>query len=292
MGGTEIPWAYGGLQTPLSEARVVLIPVEYDLTTSYGAGARDGPRALIHASTKLEFYDDELGFAPTDIGVHTSMPIEQLATGPEAMVERVRDAVGKVLDGGKMPVLIGGDHSLSVGAFMALAERKEKVTILQFDAHADLREEYQGSRFSHGCVMARARESFPCVQVGIRSISRPEADRVRRDDLDLYPIRQLREDRDTAIARACEKIGPRVYMTIDLDVLDPSIMPATGTPEPGGLTWDEILLFVRELTRDREVIGFDLMELAPIPGQHASEFMAAKLLNKVLGITKPLGKSA
>jgi agmatinase len=174
-----------------------------------------------------------------------------------------------------------------VGAFRALAAREKSLTILQLDAHADLREEYQGSPFSHACVMARARELFPCVQVGIRSISAPEFERVRRERLPLFPARRCREDREAVAREAVSFMGPRIYLTIDLDVLDPSILPSTGTPEPGGFRWDEICWFVRELTKDRDVVGFDLMELAPIPGLHAPDFMAAKLLNKVLGLTCP-----
>jgi agmatinase len=261
--------------------------VAYDLTTSYGPGARFGPRALLNASANVELFDDELGFSPTDVGVHTSDIIEQIVAGPERMIEAVAEAIGGVLDDGRFPVLVGGDHSLSVGAFRALAAREKSLTILQLDAHADLREEYQGSPFSHACVMARARELFPCVQVGIRSISAPEFERVRRERLPLFPARRCREDREAVAREAVSFMGPRIYLTIDLDVLDPSILPSTGTPEPGGFRWDEICWFVRELTKDRDVVGFDLMELAPIPGLHAPDFMAAKLLNKVLGLTCP-----
>jgi agmatinase len=287
VSGTDDIWAFGGVQTPYEEARAVIVPVAYDLTTSYGPGARFGPRALLNASANVELFDDELGFSPTDVGVHTSDIIEQIVAGPERMIEAVAEAIGGVLDDGRFPVLVGGDHSLSVGAFRALAAREKSLTILQLDAHADLREEYQGSPFSHACVMARARELFPCVQVGIRSISAPEFERVRRERLPLFPARRCREDREAVAREAVSFMGPRIYLTIDLDVLDPSILPSTGTPEPGGFRWDEICWFVRELTKDRDVVGFDLMELAPIPGLHAPDFMAAKLLNKVLGLTCP-----
>ncbi len=287
MSGTEDIWAFGGVQTPYQEARVVIVPVAYDLTTSYGPGARFGPRALLNASANVELFDDELGFSPTDVGVHTSDIIEQIVAGPERMIEAVADAIGGVLDDGRFPVLVGGDHSLSVGAFRALATREKSLTILQLDAHADLREEYQGSPFSHACVMARARELFPCVQVGIRSISAPEFERVQRERLPLFPARRCHDDREAVVREAISCLGQRIYLTIDLDVLDPSILPSTGTPEPGGFRWDEICWFVRELTKGREVVGFDLMELAPIPGLHAPDFMAAKLLNKVLGLTCP-----
>jgi agmatinase len=287
VSGTENIWAFGGVQVPYEEAQAVVIPVAYDLTTSYGPGARFGPRALLHASTNVELFDDALGFSPTDVGVHTLDIIEQIVSGPERMIEAVADEIGGVLDDGKFPILVGGDHSLSVGAFRALASLEKAITILQLDAHADLREEYQGSPFSHACVMARARELFPCVQVGIRSISAPEFERVRRERLALFPARRCPDEREAVVREAASFLGPRIYLTIDLDVLDPSILPSTGTPEPGGLRWDEICWFVRELTRGREVVGFDLMELAPIPGLHAPDFMAAKLLNKVLGLTCP-----
>ncbi len=289
MSGTESLWAYGGFQVPRAEARAVLIPVAYDLTTTYASGARNGPRALIEASTHMELFDEELGFAPTDVGVHTLEIQEQIASGPEAMARHVASLVAAVIEEGKLPILVGGEHSLSIGAILALEELRRPVTILQLDAHADLREEFQGTTFSHACVMARARERFPCVQVGIRSLSEPEYQRVQRDRLPLFPARRLREDREVFLRDIAAFLGPRIYLTVDLDVLDPSILPSTGTPEPGGLLWEEILWVVRSLTRGREVVGFDLMELSPIPGIHAPDFLAAKLLNKILGYVCPPG---
>lgn len=289
MNWAESLLAFGGLQAAREEARVVVIPVAYDLTTTYAAGARDGPRALIDASTHMELFDEELGFAPIDVGVHTLPIVEQVAAGPEAMSLVVQGIVREALEDGKLPVLLGGDHSLSIGAFRALHDLGLSATILQLDAHADLREEYQGTAHSHACVMARARELFPCAQVGIRSLSEPEHERARRERLAILPARRLREDREAAVDEILPLLGRRIYLTLDLDVLDPSIMPATGTPEPGGLLWDEIQWVVRALTRDRSVIGFDMMELSPIPGLRAPEFLAAKLLNKILGIVWPPG---
>jgi agmatinase len=286
----ESVWAFGGYQVPREEAGAVLIPVAYDLTTTYGTGARHGPRAMLDASTHLELFDEELGFAPTErVGVHTIEVVEQVASGPEAMVLAVADLVGGVLDEGKLPILFGGEHSLTIGSFLAMKERGLPVSILQLDAHADLREEFQGTPYSHACVMARGRERFPCVQIGIRSISAPEHERVMLQRLPLFPARRLHEDLPEVVAEAGRLLGGTIYLTIDLDVLDPSIFPSTGTPEPGGLLWDEILAVVRSLTRNRQVVGFDLMEHAPIPGMHAPDFLAAKLLNKVLGYCRPAG---
>lgn len=289
MCAPECRRAFGGIQTARDRARVVILPVAYDLTSSYGTGARGGPAALLDASVHMELFDERLGFTPTDVGVHTEEILEQVSSGPVEMVQRVAEAVGAVLDEGRMPVLLGGEHSLTIGALRALADRAIPLTVLQFDAHADLREEYQGSPCSHACVMARARELFPCVQLGIRSLSDPEHARVRRENLAVFPIRRLREDREAVVREADSLLGSTVYLTIDLDVLDPSIMPSTGTPEPGGLRWDDLLWFVRSLTRGRRVVGFDLMELAPIPGLRAPDFLAAKLLNKVLGYVMPPG---
>jgi agmatinase len=235
----------------------------------------------------MELFDEELGFSPTDIGLHTMTVMEQIASGPEAMVGRVSETVSQVLREGRLPIIVGGEHSISIGAFRALHQTGANVTILQFDAHADLRQEYQGTRFSHACVMARARELFPCVQVGIRSISEPEHRRVREEGLPVYWARRLHEDRESTAREISSNLGESVYVTIDLDVLDPSILPSTGTPEPGGLLWDEILWLIRTLTRGRKVVGFDVMELSPIPALHAPDFLAAKLLNKVLGYTCP-----
>jgi agmatinase len=237
----------------------------------------------------MELFDEELGFSPTDVGLHTMEIVEQIAAGPDAMVRQVAGLVREVLEAGKLPILVGGDHSVSIGALMALEELRLPVTILQFDAHADLRQEFQGTPFSHACVMARARERFPAVQVGIRSISEAEFERVQREHLALFPARRLREDRAEALREIRALLGPTLYVTIDLDVLDPSILPSTGTPEPGGLLWEEILFFIRECVKGRHVVGFDLMELAPIPGIHAPDFMAAKLLNKVLGYVRSGG---
>lgn len=287
MESNESAWAYGGVQFPIGDARAVVIPVAYDLTTSYAPGARFGPRALLQASTHMELFDEELGFSPIDVGVHTLEIMEQVASGPEAMIGRVTQVVSRVLQDGRLPILVGGEHSLSIGAFHALKRVGSEVTILQLDAHADLRNEYQGSPFSHACVMARARELHPCVQVGIRSVSEPEHMRIQEEGLPVYWARQVHQDRE-AVARDISAIlGESIYLTIDLDVLDPSILPSTGTPEPGGLLWDEVLWLVRTLTKGREVVGFDVMELAPIPALSAPDFLAAKLLNKVLGYTCP-----
>lgn len=288
MNGRESVWAYGGSQVPWEAAEGVLVPVAYDLTTTYGTGARHGPRALLEASTHMELFDEELGCSPTEeVALHTMEILEQIASGPEAMVRRVAEVVGGVLDDGKMPILVGGEHSISIGAFLAMEERGLPVTILHLDAHADLREEFQETPYSHACVMARGRERFPSVQIGIRSISAPEHARVQRERLPLFPARRVHEDLDRVLGEAQGFLGPDLYLTIDLDVLDPSIFPATGTPEPGGLTWGQILTIVGALTRNRRVIGFDLMEHAPIPGMHAPDFLAAKLLNRVLGYCRP-----
>lgn len=237
----------------------------------------------------MELFDEELGFSPTDVGLHTAEIVEQIASGPDAMVRFVADLVGEVLDEGRLPILVGGDHSVTIGAFLALEERKRKVTILHLDAHADLREEYQGTPFSHACVMARGRERFPCVSVGIRSLSEPEWHRVQKERLAIFPARRLKEDRQALLAEVEPLLARPIYLTLDLDVLDPSILPSTGTPEPGGLSWEELLWVIRSLTRGKEVMGFDIMELSPIPGLNAPNFLAAKLLNKILGIACPPG---
>lgn len=289
MSGWETIWAFGGYQTPRDEASAVLIPVAYDLTTTYGTGSRNGPRALLDASTHMELFDEDLGFTPIDVGLHTLETVEQQAAGPEAMARAVAERVREVLEEKKLSIIVGGDHSVTIGALLAMEELRLPVTVLQFDAHADLRQEFQGTPFSHACVMARARERFPAVQVGIRSMSEPEHKRIQRERLAVFPARRLREDRDEVLREIRAALGPLLYVTIDLDVLDPSILPSTGTPEPGGLLWGEILHFLRECVRDRHVVGFDIMELSPIPGIHAPDFMAAKLLNKVLGLVRPPG---
>ncbi|MBD3236182.1 MAG: agmatinase [Candidatus Eisenbacteria bacterium] len=274
--------AYLGIQDPFEEAAVAVLPVPYDLTTTYQPGARFGPRALLTASHNVELYDEELRWDASRIGIHTLPPIEPVAAGPQAMIPIIADAVESLFHRGKFPVVLGGDHSVAIGCFAALSESWEDLWILQLDAHADLRGEYQGSPFSHASVMSHAAEHFECVRVGLRSWSAEEEEPLWRQPERVFPARAFMRNPDDAISRVLAVLGDPVYITLDLDCLDPSVMPATGTPEPGGLTWDAITTLLRAVAEERHVVGCDLTELSPIPGMIAPDFLAARLTYKLI----------
>jgi agmatinase len=267
--------------------RFTVLPVPYDLTATYGAGARRGPAAILEASANMELYDEETETEPVAAGILTLAPLEVRADGPEMMVRRVEAAVGEILEGGSMPVVLGGEHSITTGTVRALFARCPGLSVLHLDAHADLRGEYQGTPFSHASVARRISEHCPLVQAGIRSLSAEEAEFMRGSGG--AGITTIFADRMTgpagleeAIDRMTAALTDDVFITIDLDVLDPSVMPSTGTPEPGGLGWREVLEILREVTGLKRIRGFDVVELAPIPGLHAPDFLAARLVYKIM----------
>jgi len=262
-------------------SRVAVLPVPYDLTTSYQPGARRGPQAMIEASWQLELYDTELGTEPFEVGIHTLPPLEPLVSGPRAMAERVAQAVGQVLEAGKFPIVLGGDHAVTHGVVRAIDERHVPFSVLQLDAHADLRDRYQGSQWSHATVGRRISERAPLVQLGVRSFSAEEAAFLDQANVLSVSARAWHEDHDS-VERALEQLQSPVYITVDLDVFDPAIMPATGTPEPGGLGWYQVLTLLRRVFETRTVVGCDVVELAPLPGTIAPDFLAAKLVYKLV----------
>ncbi len=262
----------------LDSARAVLIPVPYDRTSTWLKGAARGPRAIIDASAHMELYDIETDSEPYRVGLATDRAVEERSS-PEAMVEAVRRRVASHLEAGRLPVVVGGEHSVTVGAAFACADRHPGLTVLQLDAHADLRREYQGSRFSHACVMARLKERCPAVQVGIRSMDVSEKPYL--DPARVFFAEKSRLDPHWP-DRAVELLAAEVYLTVDLDVLDPGVMPATGTPEPGGLGWYEVLELLRRVFTQRTVVGFDVVELCPREDP-APDFLAARLIYKMLG---------
>lgn len=264
-------------------AAAVIIPVPYDLTTSYVPGTRFGPHALIEASAHMELFDDELECEPAAVGIHTMAELEPETAGPEHMIASVEGVVARVLAAGQLPVLIGGEHSISLGALRAVRQSHPQCCVLQLDAHADLRDSYQGSPFNHACVGRRMHELCPLTQVGVRSLSLPEHHFREGSDITTFFARDIVGHSEEWIARCVDTLAPEVYLTIDLDVLDPSIMPAVGTPEPGGLGWFESLELLHAVCRSRNVIGFDIVELCPQPGNPAPDFTAAKLCYKLLG---------
>jgi agmatinase len=211
-------------------------------------------------------------------GIATDAPVQVDGT-PEGMVEAVQRRTAEHLQRGRFPVIIGGEHSVSIGAIRAHAERRPEMTVLQLDAHGDSRDSYQGSRYNHACVMARARECCPIVQVGVRSMDASEMPSVEPGRM--FYAKDIHND-SAWIERVVDPLSPQVYLTIDLDVLDPAFMPATGTPEPGGLSWYQVLGLVKAVCDRCHVVGFDVVELCPLPHHRASDFLAAKLIYTLL----------
>jgi agmatinase len=286
-----LPFSYGGLsgaQSAFDVARVVILPIPYEQTTTYGTGTKEGPQALIAASRHMELYDEELDYEVYQVGIHTLYELEPDVSGPEAMVHRITKVTRELLRQGKFVVGLGGEHTVTVGLVRAFAERFSGLSVLQFDAHTDLREAYQGTPYNHASVMRRVTELVPAVHVGIRSLSREEADWVKEHGSRVFYAADVVRTSDIAIALR-EALTEQVYVTICLDGLDPSIMPSVGTPEPGGLGWFDILRIVREVAETRHIVGFDVVELFPKPGNLAPDFLAAKLVYKVLGYRFKLG---
>ena len=258
----------------------VVLPVPYDGTSTWHKGADAGPRALLKASAAVELYDIETGREPWRDGIRTLPPLECPAD-PVEMAARVRRAVGGILDGGERPVVLGGEHSVTIGAVEAAADRFDDLTVLQIDAHGDTRETYGGSTHNHACVMARARERAAIVQVGIRAVDGEEMEGLAPERV--FWAHEIASSADDSwMDDVMERLTDHVYVTIDLDAFDPSVLPATGTPEPGGLGWYTVNRLLRRVARASTVVGFDVVELLPVPGQHASDFTAAKLVYRFL----------
>jgi agmatinase len=276
---------FGGIDpeyVALEKAAFVVVPVPYDLTTTYQGGARKGPTAILEASCNMELYDEELDAETYRVGIHTLPPLEAVAAGPEGMLERVEEAIGGVFERGKIPVMLGGEHSITLGAVRAAKRRYPKLSVLHLDAHADMRISYQGTPYSHACVSRRMKELCPVVQVGIRSMSVDESAFLRKAHIPVFSATDIRKDRSWVV-KVLRNLSKDVYITVDLDAFDPSVMPATGTPEPGGMLWHDVLDVTREVCRKKRVIGFDIVELAPIPGMVAPDFLAARLTYRMMG---------
>lgn len=273
-----------GERSEPDRARVVLVPVPYDAMASGWPGARLGPSAVLSASTQIEDYDLELDAEPVSVGVHVAEPVELQLGSVQAMIEAVRDACARWHREKKFVIALGGDHSVAVGAARAAAGRWPDVHFLHIDAHLDLRESYQGSSLSHASAARRLWELGPVVPVGIRSASAEEMAWARSKGIDIFTARRICADpSDRWMDEVIERLGERVYVTFDVDGLDPSVMPATGTPEPGGLTYRQAIGLLRRLAEKREVVACDLCELAPAPGLHMADVTAARILYKMVG---------
>jgi len=259
-------------------AGIVIIPVAYDGTSTWMKGADEGPTAIIEASANMELYDIETDSEVYKKGIFTENTIGgQISTAE--MIKAVHEAVRYYLEKDKFTVVVGGEHSVSIGSIKAHVERHADLTVLQLDAHADLREEYNGSKYNHACVMARTKELCPIVQVGIRSMDSSEKQLM--DESGAFFAEKLHNHNDW-IDKVISKLSKNVYITVDLDVFDPSIMSSTGTPEPGGLSWYDVLALLKAVCDKRNVVGFDVAELCPDSTNKAPDFLAAKLIYKLL----------
>ena len=283
--GSALPWVYPGFlaltpeQSALEAARVVLIPVPYDSTTSYRSGSRDGPAAIIAASGQMEDYDPELDLDVAGLGIHTTPVLEPHMGGPALMAQRVREAVTSCIAPGRVVGVLGGEHSLTAGSVQAHFEARPSLSVLYLDAHADLRDEYQGTSWGHASAARRAFDHCPVVLAGVRSLCLEERDFIRDNSIPVWqcpPDGSLLPAEDIVAA-----LGDEVYVSVDLDVFDPSLMSAVGTPEPGGLNWTQMVSLLRRVGESRKIVGFDVCELSPGEGPTACSYTAARLVAKL-----------
>jgi agmatinase len=274
---------FGFLEKEFSDykkSKFVILSVPYEGTVSYGKGTSKGPAAIIKASHNMELYDEELDNENYKAGICTLKPLKAEST-PKKMIDSIEKESDKIIKDNKFPIMLGGEHSISTGLIRALKKKYNDLSVLQLDAHADLRQEYEGQPYSHASIMARTREITNAVQVGIRSLSIEESKWIKKDNLPIFWARNI-YDNEEWFDDAISKLSNNVFITIDLDVFNPSIMSATGTPEPGGLDWYMVVKFLKKVCEKKKVVGFDVVELAPTKN-HSCDFLAAKLVYKLIG---------
>jgi agmatinase len=273
------------------KSKVVILPVPYEQTVSYGVGTKLGPEAILKASHQVEFYDEETGReVHKELGIATLPPLSFRNKTEEAALELIHDRVKELLEERKLVVTLGGEHTISQSIIAAFAEQYRDLSVVQIDAHSDLRPEYQGNKYSHASVMARVCEFLDpkrIVQIGIRAQTREEARFIREKGITTLYAHQIRDGKFTKILKlwddhALERLSRHVYLTFDVDGLDPSIMPSTGTPEPNGLLWNETMRLLRNLGKNRTVVGCDVVEFSPIKGLHHPDLTAARLVSKMI----------
>lgn len=271
-------YAFMGYQSPIQESKIAIIPVPYDGTTSYKGGTRNGPHAIITASRQVELYDIELKKElAAEIGIHTYDEIEPDLSSPEKTVKKIKDITQEALEKKQFPIVLGGEHTVALGAIKACAEKHGEISVLHIDAHADLRESYEGTKYNHACVMRRVQDiTKKTVSIGIRSMCKEEAEFIKKQKIEMQYGSEINTKKVLA------NLSDKVYITFDLDGLDPSEAPAVGTPEPGGLRYNKILELIKEVAQKKNIVGFDINELSPIAGENRTEFLAAKLTYKML----------
>ena len=262
----------------LEKSKIILIPVPYDGTSTWGKGADKGPEAFLEASENMELYDIETDSEVYKQGIHLTAPITENSS-PEAMVNAVHNITKDFIKRNKFVTLFGGEHSISIGSIRAFNECFDNLTVLQIDAHADLRESYEGTKYNHACAVYEANQTTNLVQVGIRSMDIIE--KTLMDEEKTFFAHDMIADEYWS-DKVIEAMTENVFITFDLDAFDPSIMPSTGTPEPGGLLWYETMEFLKQVFADKNVVGFDIVELCPNKNERSSDFLAAKLYYKML----------
>ena len=267
--------------TDFDGARVVIFPIPLDRTTSYVPGTRNGPHEILVASSHMELWDEETQTDVHGIGIYTLPEMDFPFAGMDEIVCEIRRVASELMTRGKFPVVLGGEHSITPAIVGAVAARHPGLSVLQLDAHADLRESYMGTPHNHACAMRRTVEFGPLTQVGIRSLSPEEAAAIPSLRTTIFYDYNMRDDPNW-MDRVVDSLTDTVYITIDVDGFDPAIMPATGTPEPGGLSWHEALRLLRKVIERRTVVGCDIVELSPLPGNVAPTFLCAKLIYKIL----------
>jgi len=281
----QLPFTFGAIEQDagsFERARAVVLPIPFERTTSYVPGTKNGPREIIAASSQVELYDEELGREICDAGIHTLPGMESPFAATEEAFAEMRRVAAWIAGAGKFFVALGGEHALTAPLVAGVAEQHPGVTVLQIDAHADLRDSYMGDRHSHASAMRRVLEFAPCVQVAIRNLSAPEVGAIPSLATTVFYDWNMREDPDW-MQRVVDNLGEKVYVTIDCDGIDPAVMPAVGTPEPGGVSWRELLTLLKLVMSRRTVVAADVVELCPIPGFVAPNFLAARLVYKLIG---------
>ncbi len=281
---SNLPFVFGGLEPPLSDfatSNVLIWPVPFEKTVSYGAGTRQGPRSIIDASRNIELYDEEIGGETASVGIHTLAAIDA-DREPVEMMAALQQEAERLMNTGKFLCTLGGEHSISAPIVRAFGNKFSDLSVLQIDAHADLRDSYDGTPHSHASTMRRIVEVCPAVQVGIRSLSAEEARAIPSLPTRVFYAKDI-ENSTSWIEQVVEALSDNIYLTIDVDGLDPSLVPSTGTPEPGGLSWYQVLRLLRAVTTKRKVVAMDVVELSGSTSETVSSFTAAKLIYKTLG---------
>ncbi|MFC1666451.1 agmatinase [Candidatus Omnitrophota bacterium] len=268
--------------TSFKKAKVVVLPVPYGKTATYRKGTENGPNAILNASDKMELFDEELNKEIHVIGINTAASLEVEGLKSEEMISVVEKKVSDVFAQNKFPVMLGGEHSITIGAIGAAKKQHKNLSILYFDAHGDLRDSYAGSKYNHACVARRLIEMADVVEAGVRSLSKEEKEILPGKNIKIISMLDMLSSPDW-FNTVRDSLSDNIYISVDLDVFDPSIMPSVGAPEPGGMLWYEFLKAIRNIITDKTVVGFDVVELCPIKDIVTPDFTAARLIYKMLG---------